>query len=177
MVFVQLLFKKLRETIMQDEQQWTQLKKKLDIKEQAGSGGKLHEQITFNEFLRVLEQESIFRDIMFEYQLFYKSTMRLRFSREIHLTNKRQGQYGDQGIKGIPNSLQAAHLIDHIVFFRSNGSSLMICAFENKEVHAIDYATGDIIFEFIFKDETIPTGGIEGDLDGSMLGENGTIGR
>ena len=33
----------------------------------------------------------------------------------------------------------------------------MICAFENKDVHAIDYATGDIVHEFIFKDESIPS--------------------
>ena len=33
----------------------------------------------------------------------------------------------------------------------------MICAFENKDVHAIDYVTGDIVHEFIFKDESIPT--------------------
>ena len=32
----------------------------------------------------------------------------------------------------------------------------MICAFENKDVHAIDYATGDIVHEFIFKDEPNP---------------------
>lgn len=34
----------------------------------------------------------------------------------------------------------------------------MICAFENKEVHVIDYATGDIVFEFVFKDDTILPG-------------------
>ena len=33
----------------------------------------------------------------------------------------------------------------------------MFCVFENKDVHAIDYATGDIVHEFIFKDESIPT--------------------
>lgn len=32
----------------------------------------------------------------------------------------------------------------------------MVCAFENKEVHAIDYASGDIVYEFIFKDDAIP---------------------
>lgn len=53
--------------------------------------------------------------------------------------------------------MQAAHLIDHIVFFESNGIQLLICAFENKDVQAIDYASGDIVFEFIFKDEAIPS--------------------
>lgn len=94
---------------------------------------------------------------MFEYQLFYKSTRRLSFTKEIHLTNRRQGQYGENGIKGIPQSLQAAHLIDHIVFLDMNGVNILICAFENKEIHAIDYASGDIIYQFIFKDDTIPT--------------------
>jgi hypothetical protein len=42
------------------------------------------------------------------------------------------------------------------VFFESNGIQLLICGFENKDVHAIDYASGDIVFEFIFKDEPIP---------------------
>lgn len=95
---------------------------------------------------------------MFEYQLFYKSTKRFIFSKEIHLTNKRQGQYGEQSIKGIPNSLQAAHLIDHILFFETSGVPLLILAFENKDVHAIDYATGDIVYEFVFKDDSIPSG-------------------
>ena len=31
-----------------------------------------------------------------------------------------------------------------------------MCAFENKKVHAVDYVTGDIIHEFIFKDESMP---------------------
>lgn len=80
---------------MQSDDQWAAIKKKLDIKQGAT-------QITFNEFLHLLEQESYFRDIMFEYQLFYKSTRRLSFTKEIHLTNRRQGQYGENGIKGIP---------------------------------------------------------------------------
>lgn len=67
---------------MQSDQQWSHITKMLDVKEADNN-------ITFNEFLRLLEQESYFRDIMFEYQLFYKSTKRLRFSREIHLTNRR----------------------------------------------------------------------------------------
>ena len=67
--------------------------KKLDIKTLQGHGS--HLSITFNEFLRLLEQESYFRDIMFEYQLFFKSTKRLRFAKEIHLTGKKQGAYGD----------------------------------------------------------------------------------
>jgi hypothetical protein len=33
---------------------------------------------------------------------------------------------------------------------------MLICAFENKNIHAIDYLTGDIVHEFIFKDESIP---------------------
>lgn len=68
---------------MQSDEQWTQILKRLDVKEADTNC------ISFNEFLRLLEQESYFRDIMFEYQLFYKSTKRLRFSREIHLTNRR----------------------------------------------------------------------------------------
>jgi hypothetical protein len=64
---------------MQSEQQWNQIKKKLDIKQTGESNLHNIETITFNEFLRLLEQESYFRDIMFEYQLFYKSTKRLRY--------------------------------------------------------------------------------------------------
>jgi hypothetical protein len=88
------------------------------------------------------------------------------------LTNRRQGQYGDKAIKGIPNSLQAAHLIDQIVFFESNGIQLLICGFENKDVHAIDYATGDIVFEFVFKDEPLdpPEGSGEGENAASPSG-------
>ena len=43
--------------------------------------------------------------------------------------------------------------------FESNDIQMLICSFENKDVHAIDYATGDIVFEFVFKDDTILTGG------------------
>ena len=32
---------------------------------------------------------------------------------------------------------------------------MMICTFENKDVHAIDYASGDIMHQFIFKDDMI----------------------
>lgn len=134
---------------MQSEESWNHIIKKLDLHGDTS--------ITFNEFLKLLETESQFRDIMFEYQLFFKSTKRLGFSKELHLTNRRQGQYGEQGTKGIPNSLQAAHIIDNIVLFESNNTHLMICGFENKDVHAIDYVTGDIVHEFIFKDESIPT--------------------
>ncbi len=47
-------------------------------------------------------------------------------------------------------------MIDDLIFFESNGTYLLICAFENKDVHAIDYATGDIMHEFIFKDDSNP---------------------
>jgi hypothetical protein len=40
---------------MQSEQQWTHIKKKLDIKEGATDNITQIEQITFNEFLRLLE--------------------------------------------------------------------------------------------------------------------------
>lgn len=46
---------------MQSEHQWHQIMKKLDLRA-------LTDFITFNEFLRLLEQESYFRDIMFDYQ-------------------------------------------------------------------------------------------------------------
>ena len=78
---------------------WNLIKKKLDLR----SGGDAS--INFNEFLRLLEQESYFRDIMFEYQLFYKSTKRLRYNKEDHLSHKRQGGYGDQLAKGVPQKL------------------------------------------------------------------------
>lgn len=127
--------------------------KKLDIKNMQGHGSNLS--ITFNDFLRLLEQESYFRDIMFEYQLFFQSTKRLRFAKEIHLTGKIQGAYGDEGVKGLPQKVQAAHIIDNIIFFESNGVQMLLCTFENKDVHAIDYASGDIMHQFIFKDDMI----------------------
>ena len=48
-------------------------------------------------------------------------------------------------------------MIENLIFFETKGTYMMICAFENKKVHAIDYKSGDIIHEFIFKDETIPS--------------------
>ena len=74
--------------------------KKLNVKTLQAQGS--HLSISFNEFLRLLEQESYFRDIMFEYQLFFKSTKRLSFAKEIHLTGKKQGAYGEEGVKGLP---------------------------------------------------------------------------
>ena len=44
-------------------------------------------------------------------------------------------------------------MIDNISYFESNGVHLLICVFENKVVHAIDSASGDILCEFIFKDD------------------------
>jgi hypothetical protein len=67
---------------MQSDKQWTHIMKKLDLKA-------ANVNITFNDFLHLLEQESYFRDIMFEYQLYFRSTRRLQFSKEIHLTNRR----------------------------------------------------------------------------------------
>lgn len=32
---------------------------------------------------------------------------------------------------------------------------MLLCTFENKDVHAIDYASGDIMHQFIFKDDMI----------------------
>jgi hypothetical protein len=52
---------------------------------------------------------------------------------------------------------------------------MYICGFENKDVHAIDYASGDIVYEFIFKDDTISK---QDDHAGSGLGRHGrTAGR
>ena len=49
--------------------------------------------------------------------------------------------------------MQAAHIIDNLRFFESNGVFILLCTFENKDVHAIDYASGDILHQFIFKDD------------------------
>ena len=78
---------------MQSDAMWNLIKQKLDIR---------GDHLNFNEFLSLLEAESYFRDIMFEYQLFYKSTKRLRYHKEVHLSNKRMGEYGEQIMKGIP---------------------------------------------------------------------------
>jgi hypothetical protein len=48
-------------------------------------------------------------------------------------------------VKGLPQKVQAAHIIDNIIFFESNGVQMLLCTFENKDVHAIDYASGDIM--------------------------------
>ena len=143
----QSLFKKLRETIMQSDAMWNLIKQKLDIR---------GDHLNFNEFLRLLEAESYFRDIMFEYQLFYKSTKRLRYHKEVHLSNKRMGENGEQIVKGVPQKLQAAHIIEKVLLFEAKGTTILVCAFENKNVHAVDYMTGDIIHEFVFKDESMP---------------------
>lgn len=126
---------------------WNLIKQKLDIR---------GDHLNFNEFLRLLEAESYFRDIMFEYQLFYKSTKRLRYYKEVHLSNKRMGEYGEQIVKGVPQKLQAAHIIEKVLLFDAKGTTILVCAFENKNVHAVDYMTGDIIHEFVFKDESMP---------------------
>ena len=64
------------------------------------------------------------------------------------------------------------------MFFETNGIQMYICGFENKDVHAIDYASGDIVYEFIFKDDTISTQDESKHHAGSGLGRHGrTTGR